>query len=81
MWKLVIFLLVGLVLASILLTGINSAAEDKGDESKEEVKVGDKEDESEEEVEKEEGYRLTPADKRSQLLSIFLILAIMALTI
>ena len=68
MWKLAIFSLAGLVLASILLTGISSAAGDEGDESKEEVK-------------REEGYQLTPADKRSQLLSIFLILVIMALTI
>ena len=72
MWKLAIFLLAGLVLVSILLTGVSLAAGDEGDEAKGEVKK---------EVEKEEGYQLTPADKRSQILSIFLILAIMALTI
>ncbi|MCD5402129.1 hypothetical protein LR013_06065 [candidate division NPL-UPA2 bacterium] len=68
MGKLIIFLLVGLILASTLLTGISLAGEDKADESKEEIKEA-------------EGYQLTPADKRSQLISILIILAIMVLTI
>ena len=68
MGKFVIFLLTGLILASVLLTGISRAGEDDGDEGEGEVK-------------EEEGYRLTPADKRSQLISILSMLLIMALTI
>ncbi len=68
MRKLVILFFVGLILASVLLPGLSLAGEDKGNNSQGEVKKG-------------EGYQLAPADNRSQFISIFLILVIMALTI
>ncbi len=66
MRKFIVPLLIGLALVSILLVGISPAAGSKGSEVKKEVA-------------KVEGYQLTPADKRSQFISILLILTIIAL--
>ena len=65
MQKLILLLLIGLILTLAYFGGILQADEDEGKE----------------EVKEEEGYRLTPEDKRSQLISILLILAVMVLTI
>ncbi len=69
MKKLLIIFFVGLIFASTIPVGISPAAENAGNGSSKKVEV------------KQEGYQLTPADKRSQLLSILIILTIMALTI
>ncbi len=66
MKKFMVLLLIGLALASILLTGISAAA-------------GSKRDAGGKEVAKVEGYQLTPADKHSQLIAILIILTIIAL--
>ena len=67
MKKLIILLLIGFVLTFIVMAGISQAEEEREeDEVKEEGEA------------KEEGYRLTPEDKRIQIISI-LILVILAI--